>query len=46
MMETDLLMLVHDTAGHFEFSPLLDNLEEQRTYLNGSTVLDKNANEE
>ena len=38
-MEVDLIMLVFDTAGHFEITPLLDILEVQRAHLNISTIL-------
>ena len=46
MMYGDLTMLVCDTAGKFEITPLLDNLEGQCTHLNGSTVLDQHDTEE
>ena len=34
MMDTDLLMMAHDTAGHSKFIPKLDTLEGQHTHLN------------
>ena len=45
-MYLDLLILVHNTAGNFEFSPVLYTLEGQHTHLNGSTVLDQHDTEE
>ena len=46
MMDTYLLVLIHNTDGRFELIPLLFTLEGQHTHLNGSTLLDQYCTEE
>ena len=42
-MDVDQIVMVRDTAGYFEFIPLLDTLEGQCTYLNVRTLLYQHA---